>query len=171
MGVDIILSLPSDVRVRDVMDVIGILAGCVVEERQSMYGAYKVVVGVKLKGCEDIPCSDITIMSPETMGGTRAHSVLYHYEGQNGQRLLCPRSTAFWIATARRLVDFFGGSLIYQDSEGDKPDYQKRRPRKTNGPEDGKPWEDFQRAKFSLKPLTEEELKAADKWAAYKLSD
>ncbi len=95
--------------------------------------------------------------------------VLYHYEpSEIDGRLLMPPSTCWWIAVGRRLVDFFGGALDYNDC--DDKDINFRRPkksRKMNAPEDGKPWYAFQERMLIVKPITEKEIQAMVKHAAY----
>lgn len=174
MGVDITLSLPGDVRIRDVADIIGILAGCPITEHTGNYGTFKMVEGVKILGCNEIPCSEIVFTAPKgrtLIDGEDAHTVLFHYEGVKYERSMIPRSTPFWIAVARRLVDFFGGTLVYQDCGTGRPNYRKPKPRKSNNPEDGKAWHKFQAAKYGVRPLTMADVVAADKWAAYHQED
>jgi hypothetical protein len=81
-----------------------------------------------------------------------------------------PRSTPFWIAVGKRLVQFFGGEIDYQDC--DEIDVDFARPSKSlkiNDPQDDDEWDTFQRRLFRLKPLMVEDIKDADQYAAYKL--
>lgn len=178
MGVDTVVRLPANVRVSDVADVIAIVSGKPVAKISLGSGVDSwaaEVAGVRVSGLPTMPqCAYIHIDGPlpehiqNYRDGQDGLRVLYHFETENGERLLMRRSTAFWIAVGRRLVQFFGGTQDYQDC--DARDVNYRKPPKSdrdNNPSDGKPWSDFQQRKLALKPLTLAELKSADKLAAY----
>lgn len=170
MGVDTQIRLPCDVRVRDVGNVIGILAG-LPSSKHSLGGeSYSCrVEGVKVAPSSIAECCSLTF-DGKMVDGALHHWVLYHFENEHNGRLLLPRACPFWICVARGLVNFFGGSVDYQDCDTVDTDYQKEKPRKQNNPSDGKPWHDFQDALLALRPITKKELERAQKWAgaAYK---
>ena len=66
------------------------------------------------------------------------------------------------------MVNFFGGSIDYDDSDSTEVDYALSKPRKNNSPGYGKEWDDFQKAMSEIKPLTTEDLDNARRYAAYK---
>lgn len=62
----------------------------------------------------------------------------------------------------------------YLLSACDSKDWDERVPRKSdqlNHPNDGTPWKKMQDRLLAMKPLSEEEIKSADKVSAYKLAD
>jgi hypothetical protein len=164
MGVDCNIWLPSRVRIRDVADVIGILAGLKPEKHLLQAGGedglWAVrVPGVTYEGITTMPeCARITI---DVQG--EKHWTLYHFEPSNGERLLMPSSTPFWLAIGSGLVKFFGGRLQYQDCD-DKIDEEYSVDYDTN-PEDGEPWQAFQARMFNLQPAWPADFK---QHAAYK---
>jgi len=46
-----------------------------------------------------------------------------------------------------------------------------KKPRKSNCPEDGKPWRDLEKDKLNLKPISIKDIKEASRLAGYKLTD
>jgi hypothetical protein len=174
MSVDCIIKLPMDVRIRDVAEAVGLLAGLKAKEKPMESGdrawTFRWVEGVKVNPTSVPTMAEIFIEAPKgekQVDGNANHFTYYHFENPDGRREIAPRSTAFWIAVGKRLVKFFGGKLDYQDCDGGAFNYFAPKPRKSNSPEDGKPWEGFKRALYSIKPLTMAELKAAQKHAAY----
>lgn len=168
MGVDTLIRLPADVRIRDVSIVIGILAGLKPEQHSLCGSSYSCsVAGVETKSSSIPECADIEI-NGDLVDGEKNHHVMFHFE-YKASRLLMPRSTAFWIAVGRRLIQFFGGSMDYQDCDSVETNYRRKSPRKDNSPEGGKPWHDLQDAMLAIKPITKDELIKCDKWAAYRL--
>jgi len=180
MGVDTKIMLPGDVRIQDVAEVIGILAGLPKTKfvLQGDDGSWAVrVSGVKVEGIPNLAsCAQIYLNAQNGtpfVDGEMTHMVMFHYEpGEgSGERLLMPRSTAFWIAMGEKLIEFFGGEQDYNDCDSKDVDISCKKPRKRNNPSDGKPWQDFEKAMWSLKPLTEEEVIQAAKQASYGLPE
>lgn len=166
MGVDTIITLPFRARVRDVADVIGILAGCQ-RERYAINGdnSFLRVLGVSVSSTIGIPeCAEIQINGP-LVDGEPAHYVIYHHEDANG-RVLMPPSTAFWVAVGLRLIEFFGGTIRYKDSEDGVNESRPEQP--DIHAEDNELWAHLLQRKLALKPLTKKDLKDAAKVAAYK---
>lgn len=166
MGVDTKIYLPANVCVRDVADVIAILAGKKAERRDFSTGNSgwsTEVDGVKVKNSSVETCLDIFIEGPfseaaeAVRGGQESIHVLYHMEGsKNGERLLMPRSTPFWKAIGKGLVKFFGGRVDYSDHDDSYCDfYRKPKSAEENHPSNGEPWYNLQIRKLKLKPLTE----------------
>lgn len=181
MSVDCNIALPGRVEVDDVANVIGVLAGLPV--RLEPLGEDSIVSrvdGVKIETSDVHGMVQITL-SGELADGEHTHFVYYHFEGtfgrstyggrryqHEGVRSLSPRSTPFWVAIAKRLVDFFGGWVDYDDCDDCDLDYSL--PERPNiSPHDGKPWEQFHRNVAALKPITKQDMKAAAEWASYKV--
>lgn len=163
MGVDCRVILPDRVRVRDVAEVIGILAG--LNRSWDSTKSWIEVEGVKVE-TTSVPEMVSIILRGSLIDEQSDHSANFHFEGNPG-RLLFPRSTAFWIAVSKGLIDFFGGELDYNDSDSIDIDYKV--PAKPNiAPEKGKDWYDFQEALYNIKPLTIYDLIDANQYAAYK---
>ena len=165
MGVDTRIRLPGDVRVRDVADVIGILAGRKVSWGGSGKSRWVEVEGVTVESAQGVPqCANIQITPGDGVRPDHIY-VLYHFEDDEGNgRVLCPRSTPFWVAVGKRLVQFFGGTVDYQDCDDVEVDFKADKPRSRNNPSDGKPWDDFQAEKAAIVPLTKEDVETCRKY-------
>lgn len=99
--------------------------------------------------------------------GERCHSVLYFFEGtKKGERMMIPPSTDFWIAIGKGLVEFFGGTLDYNDCDDSDVDF-KRAARKDIHAEGNEEWYSLQERKLAVKPLTKADLEATRKVASY----
>tara|TARA_Y100000310_G_scaffold343303_1_gene450278 strand:- start:449 stop:1126 length:678 start_codon:yes stop_codon:yes gene_type:complete len=164
MGVNVHTKLPADVRLEDAADVIGILAGLPIINDAS----YLRVDGVKVQGAANgtaMPQIAEMYFRGAMVDGEIDHFGLWHFEGPGGTRSFNPASTPFWIAICRRLVDFFGGELVYYDISDSLCDYRKI-PRFSNDVEDHYGGDDLffrmQERKRNLKPITLEELADAE---------
>jgi hypothetical protein len=177
MGVDIRILLPANVRVDDVAKVLAILDGVPAKKRQlgnwwlqppCQGESYCADVDVDVAGAEKIPsCAHI-----DWTGASGKRLWLYHFESDNGWRLLMPRATAWNIAAGRRLIRFFGGKLDYNDCDSTSwNEIVHAKSSTVNAPNDGKPWHNLQDRLLALTPLTQEEIESADKVASYKLAD
>jgi hypothetical protein len=167
MSVSCHVLLPARARINDVAQVMGILAG--LKPRREIYVT---VSGATVDPSRCLaPMVEIILREPEgkaLIDGAAVHTCYYHFEGRGGKRLLGMPSTDFWTAIAKRLVDFFGGSVDYNDCDEVKIDYEKPT-RRVIDAEDGLPWQRFETAKFNVTPLTLEDLVAARRaYAAYK---
>lgn len=180
MGVDVRVHLPANVRLDTVARVMAAYAGGEVKksffENDSKSGWSTRVDGYKIKSCEAIPSMVEIIIEPgkPMVDGENLHHCFYHFEPseREGGRLMMPRSTAFWIALMTKVVDFFGGTLDYQDCDSVDVDYTV--PAKSweeNSAEDGAAWYALQNRILSIKPITKADWKAANKHAAYKIGD
>jgi len=186
MGVNVICTLPADVQVQDASDVMGILAGLPMETKfvdgekfgqtYSQTNSYARMPGVTVKGLVDSPTIADIIMTGDMIDGEQIHCYYWHFEGSGGTRSFGPKSTAFWIAICKGLVDFFGGELVYNDCSDSICDYKKA-PRYSNDNEAGRfdngddLYESMQERKHNLKPLTLDDLKAVHQYAAYQTPD
>src|SRR5581483_9606267 len=128
MSVDCHITLPDNVRVDNVADVIGIAAGLKPVWEYSDNGKHKWVKvrGVEARSSGVVP--GMALISIRSTGhllvdGEDQHSGYYHFEACHDGRLLSVTSTAFWIAVGHRLVDFFGGSIDYQDCDDVEVNY------------------------------------------------
>jgi len=182
MGVNVKCTLPADVQVRDAAEVMGILAGLPMETKfvdretfgkaYSQTNSYERMPGVAVKGLVNSPTMADIILTGDMIDGEQIHFYYWHFEGQGGTRSFGPKSTAFWIAICKGLVDFFGGELVYNDCSDSLCDYKKS-PRYSNDNEGGRfdsgddLYDSMQERKHNLKPLTLDDLKAVHKYAAY----
>jgi len=173
MGTDCQILLPSDVQVRDVADIIGACLGQPKTKRpfSSGNGWAADVDGVGVSSFRKdsglASCAQITVKDKMYV---MFHFEASHYSGvPRGAKLLMPRATAQWIAIGKRLVDFFGGDLFWNDcADNDKPDYSVRwkSPSKVS-PDGNKPWQDLQERIMAIEPITKAELAEAQTHAAY----
>lgn len=164
MGANCQITLPHAVKVRDVADVIAACSGVRPGKRylshNGDWAAY--CPGVEITPNLNEPAlANITWVAPE--GDTR--SVLYHFEWSAQGRGLMPPTTPFWIAVGHRLVEFFGGSIDYNDCEGAGPDFSLPH-RDDCWVEDGPEWIAFQERKLAVAPLLPWELELAETTAA-----
>lgn len=164
MGVDTRIYLSPGARVKEVAEVIGLAAGLPGRWEESGSTRWYAVPGVRVSSNSGLPeCCDIEWVDQNGEG----RRVLYHFEaGGHGCKLLMPRSTPFWIAIGRRLVDFFGGWIDYQDCDEEDMDY--RQPLQYHCcPEDGEPWKSFRQRMSEVQPITRSEYERSKQYAAY----
>ncbi len=167
MGVDTEIHLPPATRLRDVASVIATLHGHPTKYVNHREYESCDVVGVKLEGIVEMPtCAWIKLLRED---GEGYRKMLYQFESSRtaGSHVMLIRSVALNIAVGRRLVEFFGGTVGYQDCSAVGIDLAVPAPQDSY-PEDGKAWNDFERRKSEVKPLTREEISECEKWAAYK---
>lgn len=173
MGVSTHIMLPNDVRIRDVANVIGILAGLPVETVyiKESNTPYAKVDGVKFESSNSFPEMVVIILKGKMIDREEHHHIYYHFENAGEGVLLNPPSTEFWIAIGTGLCKFFGGKIDYSDCDEGKWNKTFKKPRKSNSPERDEPWRKFEKAILDLKPLTIEDLLKVRKNAAYKKID
>ena len=170
MGVDCKIYLPPATRISEVVEVLGILGGNK-KTQAELGGSNKGSWYVKVEDANAVSFGDSILVNcadirfKDSNGDLR--TVMYHFEGgPNGERLLMPRSRAFWLAIGKRLVDFFGGHMIYADCSDSDCDYQQEA-RPDIHAEDGEPWQELQQRLWNLQPLTADEIQDAIQDSAY----
>ena len=172
MGSDTNIYLPANVRAVDVAKVIGALLGERTEKRhfsQSIGGGWSADNASRVEPTTVPTMAMIYIGAP----GEMKKSFYYHFECSEkpGCRLVSAHNTPKVIAVGRALVDFFGGSVVYNDcaDTGNKPNYQ-RTPKsdEDNCPNDGTPWYHLQQRIIDIKPIGEAELEKVRPFASYK---
>jgi hypothetical protein len=177
MGVNTEIKLPHDVRIDDVADVIGILAGNAArwETIRGCGETFKAlrVDGVKVRGNRNIPeMAEIIVKPPKGkrfIDGHKVHSVNFFFEVSDGGRHLNPPSTPFWIAVGIRLARFFGGRVVFNDCKSSAANRRFSKPRSRNNAEDNKGWHAFQKEMANVRPLTKDDLKRTSKYSAWSL--
>jgi hypothetical protein len=181
MGVNTVVYLPTDVSARGAQDVIGILAGLDVKARKSDHSdtRFADVDGVEAKATSVESMTDIVIRAGKghkLVDGDEVHSCSFHYGTRfRGKiwNMMYPKSTPFWIALSKKLIKFFGGIIVFRDSDyyrGKNIMTAKRScPVDRYGfiPDDGAPFQRLQDAIMKVKPLTKGDLAAAWKLSAY----
>lgn len=162
MGVNVVIQLPDRARLGDVATVIGIAAGLPYryESLRDSATYYVSVDEIKTSSSSMPECARITWGK-----GDNLKHVLYHFEGEDGGRELSPPSTPFWCAVGVKLVTLFGGSFRYSDSKSQSDLVVPTNP--LCGASGGEEWEAWQQAMMAVKPITDEDLKEAAKFAAY----
>lgn len=168
MGVDCEIYLPEHVRVSDVGKLLGILSGCKKQRMrlgESLDSGWAVgVAGVQVIGIPQLPeCCHV-----DWIDSQESHCRwLFHFEPTRPGRLMMPRSTAKNIALGRALVDFYGGSVFYQDCESrSAPDYELPwiiRPDFS----DNAVFRAWQEKLWAVEPLSPEQIDACRGFAAY----
>ena len=164
MGVDTRIQLKPQTQLRNVADVIGVLLGCIprLEPLGGTNSKSCRVAGVKVASSTVETCADILIV-PEH-GETR--NILYHFESEDGCRGLLLRCYAENIALGVRLVEFFGGSIDYNDSDESDCDFTAKGLPFASA-DAGQSWDQLQEAIHSLRPLTYSEVVGYKKHATY----
>lgn len=76
------------------------------------------------------------------------------------------RSTAFWIAVAKKLVDVFGGVVDFNDCDEKDNDYVVPE-QQCMAAVDGNPWRERQARLDAVTPVTPEDIAAALPYSAY----
>jgi len=156
--------LPANTKVQDVADVIGLLLGQTHYEYALGNGDSVVKVrGVELSNAgqclED--CCYINITGATV--GESEWKCLYQFEfDDDGSRGFLKGSTPLNIALATRLVDFFGGKVIYRDYDDDSF-YGRIQPNFLTFYDFAK----VQEKKLSVQPLTKDDVKACRELAEY----
>lgn len=105
MGVNCLIYLPPDVTDTRLADAVAVLSDAKVEIEATPY------VGMGELHLE----SKTPLVDGEFRH--RATFFLAHQREGNVWTHVYPKSTAFWCAMGKRLVDWFGGFLIYADCE------------------------------------------------------
>lgn len=180
MGVDCKIYLPMDVDDRALADAVGILAG--LPKKLVDHSTYVScdVNGVQTKPSHTPSMGQIILSAPSgkrLVDGEMGHEVNFHWGSRfKGQTwiLLSPRSTPFWIAVGRRLIDWFGGFIVYSDYDEEKganlSEGKRGHPMDEDGfvPHGGEAWTKYQKAASELDPVSDAELRSAWKKAAYR---
>lgn len=190
MGVDCNICLPHTARIDDVATVLATLAGCpgkMVPLNNRHGGSYFVTEGrIELKHYESsgtslASCLDVDIYAPPTWSlitGTTRIGAMWFFDFHAGNsvgglryehhgRGFKGRSTGFWIAAARGLIDFFGGWADFNDCDDIEVNYFKQ-PKPDLAAHDGEPWQAFQNRLAAVKPLTKADLDWAEQFASNK---
>ncbi len=172
MGVSTHITLPAQVRVRDVASVIG---GCVGLKKvwHNLSGRHRSadVAGIEVQSTSVYSMVRIVWQNGEGNPHLKSGNLYYHFEtgDERSGRLLSCSSWAPWIALGRRLVDFFGGSIDYNDCDSTDIDYQQRWKVCLCLADDNEEWDDLQERIMKIKPITGVEILEANKVASYPL--
>lgn len=180
MGVDSNIYLPSDIGDRHLADAMGIFAG--LPKKLVQYNNHMAceVEGAQTKPTFTPSMGQIILRAPlgqVLVDGEDSHEVNFHWGSRFKKQiwiLISPRSTPFWIAVGRRLVDWFGGYLVFSDCAEDSGSnlYKGKRshPVDENGflPHGDDAWIEYHTAASKLTQVTEQELRAAWKMASYR---
>lgn len=159
MGTNTLVYLPGDVRVSDVADVMGILAG--LPHKQSRCA--EDVEGVKVSTTSSPQMCEITLTG-KMFDGSESHRASFHFEvdansyrkeAGAGQRLLyCGSDDKFWRMVGDGVARFFGGVVDLCDCDDVDSDATYKRPRKRNNPNSDSEWDKFWSEVRAIKPLS-----------------
>lgn len=164
MGANCKITIPAHVRIHDFAIVFGGLSGCEITVGEFTNGERLCrsaeITGIRYRIYDDMPTCP-TIKLPND------RHALYHFEfDDDGNHGITPRSTPFAIALGLALVDFFGGSVDFNDCDDVDVDYQ-RDPVPTYREQDGDSWQTFQDRMIAVKPITTADWSKYTKQAAY----
>jgi hypothetical protein len=164
MGVDCSIALPGNVRVRDVADVLGKLRGAESSLEKLGRDSYQVVVAdVEVKGIAFLAaCADIRVTGPRP----GPQYCFFHFASEGSTRAIRLSSTPANIAIAKRLVEFFGGAVDFNDCDDIDCDFEVQAKTDTeNQPSTGVPWKDLQQRIHAVEAITDEEIDAVREYA------
>lgn len=174
MGVDTRIILPSNVRIRDVAMAFAIAAGNTIHWEKSSsntkdsYGGdlkfLRVAYKIKTSDCSP-EMAQILFEQHITRSRDTGCLAYWFWENDSNTRLIIVRSSAFWIAIAHRIVDFFGGAIDYSDCDDNEVDYYVEA--KINNPTGGRAWDMFYKRMSEIEPITKEDMEHFEKFAAY----
>jgi hypothetical protein len=135
MGVDSKICLPGNVRLNTVCDVVSVLLAAPVSKtplKGSNEGAWYARPGdgvVKFQVYKQVPCmTSVTIddIDPR-ITGNKAYGFGYHFEFDKGScRGIIQRAWACNIVLFKRLADFFGGIVDYNDCDNVEEELQSQ---------------------------------------------
>lgn len=151
MGANTIIVLPYNVRARDVATVIGVAAGMPTQwDEKGRWIKNDVVVE------HGVSYDTVKILFDGRYG-------LYFFETSDHEgRVFYPGSSAFWSLIGKRLVDVFGGSVVYNDcdeNDGKIPNYSKPwRSFAENCPRGDEPWMDLQNRMLNVPRISADEM-------------
>jgi hypothetical protein len=152
MSIDTRITLPHNVRARDVASVLGALLGLKATRHDLGNNAYAThVEGATVESTSMPECAWIRL---EVTLAQFDRAFLYHFEGPGGTRLISMPADAAHRALGRAIVDFFGGSVDDSDADEEQLDYVV--PAKSdddNCPSDGAPWHRLQDRILAIRPL------------------
>jgi len=171
MSVNTHIFLPSDVRCLEVAKTVAVLAGL---------SPFATDNGFDVKGLEIMtlggmpgPMVRITLTGP-MVDGAMEHRFCLSYESSElpgHDRQISVRSTAFWVAMGRRLIQVFGGALFYNEYESKEPDELEVRQWPYPCEVDDFGCLDLSSRIFKLKPLPIDEMQSAADCAYYGWGD
>lgn len=161
MTVNTLIYIPNDTEPRAIVEAIAILSGY--EKHQEPIGndgawaTWVRAVGKEVTAtpCESIGHYEITIGTNSIDHSAHCASLFIYPSSEHpGCFLIYGGYNEYWQKVGRALVDVFGGYVDDNDCDARGRDYANKKPRKSNCPSDGKPWQDFQQALWELKPLS-----------------
>ena len=174
MGVNTKILINSKARLKDVANVMGILAGLEATKIpfQDNDGYYIRVNGVKTESCEHMPeCCMINLIAPEgktLIDGEKSHFVMWHWETFSDFHLMMPRSSGFWIAMGKALIEIFGGQIDFNDCDDIDVDMKsKGKFDSEDYLETNEAFYKMQEFKLNLKSLTKKDLDNCYELSAY----
>lgn len=172
MGVDVKLYVPPDVESGHVADFFAIKLGA--KPKWNPEGWVDVEGNPRAEGVSVVSAMDHIYLGPAADKYVE-HPVRpsFHYasrfKGKNYNQLMM-KSTPVRVALAVEAARFFGGVVVARDFDPDDfLRFKRTAPVDKYGliPDDGAPWERYQKALSKLKPLTNEEVVEAAHFAAY----
>lgn len=195
MGINCNIYLPADVNVKNVFDVIQKIMGAEFMQKNfsedkkisfdgklpatndnlwhlKVLEQHKKSNFIELKGVDYL-----TFCFKDVLGNS--YYCLYHTEDESGSvlepgaKLLNPGHGAIWCLIGKKLVDFFGGKMMYSDArDKDDPDNwyantdgKFSRDKFTNG--FNNKWNKFHNLLFNESKITAQELKEMDTYATW----
>lgn len=160
------LYLPSTVRLKDVLTVLSRAVGHKIEKVPFSSGSSSWYAKSDGAYAKPLGTNDHEMLYLTWSGG---RMIPWTFEGDGGTRLLFPLSTPFMCALCKKLVEFFGGELIYDEScdEDDVENVLRVKPKPTVDPKDDSTYEPFQKRLSAVTPLTMDDINEGKIVSAY----
>lgn len=168
MGIDAVLSLPGNVRLQDVKEVLWRLYGT--EEKQVLYvpgsdftyGELFIATSVGYHDQTFLLCAepgeDLRLLNNERSEfAIPCDRFFWSFEGGNGTRRLHRIANPWTIAVLKALADFFGGTVDFDDSDDSYADHVvEPGSNERNCPTDGYAWQGLMGRLADVGPLDQE---------------
>ena len=168
MGINSNCYIPNDVRADDLVQAIAYLCGAERIRKSLTDGSFAAHVKrqevstepnkpaslVKIESTHRMQYFEIVI-EPTTCDNQRHLGSLFLFPSSEHKNRMTLNGgvSKFWKEIGRALVDFFGGEVDDNDCDSVQVDYKKKKPRKSNCPDDGQDWGEFQNAMLNMPKL------------------
>jgi hypothetical protein len=164
---NLVLLFPNSVRIENVTLAMSAMLGNRIQTMETGDGTVCALrAGIVEFHSTPVTVFMVTMKIRDAKG--KDHLSQYFFESDFDGRVLTIASTPLNITMARRLVDLFGGKLIYQDQVDysiHKPDY-KQPPYRHNRAQGNPGFQLLQQRLIAIQPITSDEIRSCQHMAA-----
>ncbi len=131
------------------------------------------------KNCGHIELSDVDYFSLNIKDPlNQDYNVLFFFKAEddpevlNNEKLLTPKSSTIWLVLGKKLVDFFGGKMLYADSTSKENEqwYINKKgifPKKAKGQSGDDRWYQYHNCLSKVKILTSKDIEEMEPFSCY----